>query len=308
MNRVCAPFHERAAVILAGGDGTRLRPLTRRIAGEGVPKQFCPVIGSKTLCEQTYGRCALSVAPEATVVALTCTHERCYRPLLARVPPGNLVIQPENRGTAPAILYSLVRLAARAPSASVVILPSDHYVSDDREFMRHIERAFAAVETRPELTALLGIAPDAPESGYGWIEPGELVLRHTPIFRVERFVEKPGPDVARQLMRSGSLWNSFVMVARISTLLALIRIALPDLFAHFFEIRGAFGTGAESRRIEKLYARIAPADFSREVLARHPINLGVLPVHGVQWSDLGEPQRVIDVLASLGIHPQWEAA
>jgi mannose-1-phosphate guanylyltransferase len=300
--------HDRAAVILAGGDGLRLRTLARKIVGEDAPKQFCPVIGQECLLAQTQRRCALSVNPSATVTVLTRTHERFFQPLIAKFAAESLIIQPENRGTAPAILYSLLRLAGQVPGASVVILPSDHYVSDDREFMRHVDRAFDAVEARPEVTVLLGIAPEKPESGYGWIEPGELVVRRAPLFRVRRFWEKPRLEVATSLLRAGCLWNTFVMVARLSTLIGLIMIAAPDLFASFSEIRNLLGTERESRGVECLYGHIPSANFSREVLERYPIHLGVLPVHGVEWSDLGEPQRVMSVLSHLGIHPAWDAA
>jgi len=162
---------DRAAIILAGGDGTRLRELTRKILGKDVPKQFCPVIGERTLLEQTRKRVSLAVAPGTTIAVVTRPHERFYAPLLADIPLQNLVVQPENRGTATAIIYSLLRLANIVPNAAVALIPSDHYVDDDTAFMRHIDLAFEAVEARPELTVLLGITPDRPEAGYGWIEP-----------------------------------------------------------------------------------------------------------------------------------------
>ncbi len=297
----------RAAIILAGGDGTRLRSLTRRISGADVPKQFCPILGSQTLWERTRARASLSVAQGATVSVLTRSHEPFFEPLCYDIPADSLIVQPDNRGTAPAILYALLRLAARSPSASVAVLPSDHFVSDDREFMRHVDRAFDAVETHRESVALLGIAPAAPESGYGWIEPGELLARRAPLFRVRRFWEKPRLEVAADLLRGGCLWNSFVMIAQVPTLLGMMQAGVPDLFTAFAGIRGALGTGSERRRVDELYGRIRPSNFSHEVLERQPERLAVLPVHGVEWSDLGEPQRVKSVLSYLGIHPEWAA-
>jgi len=139
---------QRWGVILAGGDGTRLRPLTRRIAGDDRPKQFCPVIGRETLLEQTRRPAALAIAPERIVTVFTRSHERFYRPLLGAAPAAPPVIQPENRGTAPAILYALLRLAAANPEAAVGIFPSDHYVSDGAVFMAHVAAAFDAVAGR----------------------------------------------------------------------------------------------------------------------------------------------------------------
>lgn len=298
----------RFAVILAGGDGTRLSELTRRITGKSTPKQFCPLMGGTSLIEQTRRRVSLAVGEDRIFAVVTRTHERHYRDLLEEILPENLVIQPENRGTATAILYTLLRLSKAAPGACVAVLPSDHFVSDDREFMRHVDSAFDAIGSRPEMTALLGITPHVAESGYGWIEPGQLVVRRAPLFRVRRFWEKPRSDVAGELLRAGCLWNSFVMVARVSTLIDLIKVALPELFASFSRIDDLLGTARETGGIERLYKRISSASFSDEVLQRYPINLGVLPVHGIEWSDLGEPQRVMAMLSRLGIHPEWEVA
>jgi mannose-1-phosphate guanylyltransferase len=165
------------------------------------------------------------------------------------------------------------------------------------------------VEARPELSVLLGIAPDGPESGYGWIEPAQRVpFTDAPVLRVGRFWEKPAAHVARELMTRGCLWNSFVMVARISTLLSLFMIAKPQLYFSFSAIRPTLGTVFEEATLKTLYADLTSSDFSAEILALFPINLAVLPVSGVQWSDLGEPRRVIDALARTGLRPQWAVA
>jgi mannose-1-phosphate guanylyltransferase len=297
----------RAAVILAGGEGTRLRSLTRRIMGCDVPKQFCPLLGKDTLLEQTLRRVSLSVGAPLTSVVVTRSHERFYASLTRDIAASNLVAQPQNRGTAPAILYSLLRLAEQAPQARVAIFPSDHFVGDDRAFMRHVDIAFAAVESRPELTVLLGIQPGWPETGYGWIEPA-LAVRETPAFMVRRFWEKPQPEVANELLGRGCLWNSFVMVGQLSVLLGLFMIALPSLYVSFKKIQPIFGTVFEAETVERLYRGLRSASFPDEVLARHPVNLAVLPVQGVEWSDLGEPRRVMEVCARLGARPRWAAA
>jgi len=129
------------AVILAGGDGTRLKSLTRKIAGDERPKQFCSVLGKVTLLEETRARAALELARERTLYVVNRIHEPYYGPILRNEPVSNLVVQPSNRGTAPAILYSLLRIAAVDPHAVVAYLPSDHYVSDNEQFMAHIHAA-----------------------------------------------------------------------------------------------------------------------------------------------------------------------
>src|SRR5262249_20105952 len=154
--------------------------------------------GDDTLLEQTRRRARLLIDPERLLTVVTRHHEPFYRSALGAAPPRSIVAQPENRGTAPAILYALSRLAAAAPTNPVVMLPSDRHVPDDAAFMSRVECALNAAEMRPDVVVLLGIAPDRPEVEYGWIEPAELILgRWTwPIYRVRRFWEKPSRPVA----------------------------------------------------------------------------------------------------------------
>jgi mannose-1-phosphate guanylyltransferase len=141
---------------------------------------------------------------------------------------------------------------------------------------------------------LLGIAPDRPEPGYGWIEPGEPVVGAPSGLReVRRFWEKPVAAEAERFRTQGWLWNSFVMVGRVSTLLALLRLAVPDLYRSFAGIAPALGTVGEQPAFERLYCGLPSIDFSRQVLTARPDRLAVLPVRGVLWNDLGDPERVL---------------
>ena len=294
-------------LILAGGEGTRLLPLTRRIAGDERPKQFCRILGPETLLEQTRRRSALVIPPEQTIVVVTRSHERFYAPLLGDVPPRCAVVQPENRGTAPAILYGLLRICAVGPMDAVAVFPSDHYVSDDDGFMAHVQAAFGAVDARPDLAILLGITPESAEVEYGWIEPAEPIPapEPAPLYRVGRFWEKPSPLRARMLLARGCLWNTFVMVARVPALLTLIRHAMPGLYYSFAAVTPAIDTLLEGEAIRTLYSKIPSTNFCREVLAMRPANLAVLPVSGVSWSDLGNPRRVMATLSRARIHTEW---
>src|SRR5215217_8112615 len=147
------------AIILAGGDGTRLQSMTRAITGDNRPKQFVPVIGGTTLLDQTRRRVALSVVPSRTFIVVTQKHRPFYESLATSL----LLEQPHNKGTAPAILYALLRVAKKSPDAIVALFPSDHFFADDDEFMSHIDTAFDAVQAQPETVTLLGITPTSPE-------------------------------------------------------------------------------------------------------------------------------------------------
>ncbi len=283
------------AVILAGGDGVRLRSMTRSIAGDDRPKQFCALVGPDALLTETRRRAALAAPAHRTLVVVNRAHERFYTPLLADLRPRAVAAQPDNRGTAPAILYALFVLAARQAGAdTVAFLPSDHFVSDDAAFMGQVEQAFDGGARRPDLVTLLGIAPDRAEPGYGWIEPGEPAAGGGPeLRRVRGFREKPAAVDAERFRAQGWLWNSFVMVGRVSTLLALVRLTVPVLYRSFAEIGSALGTVGEFAALERLYCGLPAIDFSRQVLAARPDRLAVLPVRGVHWNDLGDPERVL---------------
>ena len=285
----------------------RLRPLTRLISGDERPKQFCRVLDGETLLEQTQRRVALSVPHEQTLVMFTRTHRTFYQPLLDSLIPQHILVQPQNRGTAPAIQYALLRLASLDPAATVAIFPSDHYISDDRRFMACVDAAFAAVSVRSETVILLGIAPDDAETGYGWIEPTNPITARAPgtVSPVHRFWEKPSPEVAERLYAQGCLWNSFVMVGRVSAFLRAIASTLPDICESFETLRPVLGSPAEETTLDALYAALPETNFSREVLAAKPSALGVLPVLDVHWSDWGEPSRVLATLGNIGIRPGW---
>ena len=304
------PRGERWSIILAGGDGTRLRSLTHNISGDDRPKQFCPIIGGTTLLDQTRDRLALSVPQEQTLIVVTEKHERFYQPLSARLPKELLVAQPQNKGTAPAILYALLRIAAKSPQAIVGLFPSDHFFTDDEAFMTHVDAAFDAVRARPETVTLLGITPEAAESEYGWIEPQPSIFGGLPgsITRVQRFWEKPAAPLAQSLMERGCLWNSFVMVGRVDTLLRMTKRTLGEMYDSFTAVVPTFGTPGEPAAMRKLYAGILEANFSHEVLATSPDDLSVMRVGDVGWSDLGEPTRVFSTLSRLGVKSQLAMA
>ncbi len=198
-NSVLTPnssHHQREwAVILAGDDGTRLKPLTRHIAGDERPKRFCSMLGRATLLEETQDRAALELAAERTLYVVNRAHENFYQPELT---------------DEPAILYSLLRIVARDPSATVAFFPSDHYISDDAKFMAQIRTALDTTAKRRDLVLLLGLDPESPDVEYGWIEPAQPIRAQAKVFAVRRFWENPNKMRAQVLQLRRCLWNSFV--------------------------------------------------------------------------------------------------
>ena len=286
-----------SAVILAGGDGTRLSSLTRKLTGDDRPQQFCRLVGSETLLAATRRRARRLIPPENLFTVVTRKHERFYGPELRDTVPGTVVVQPEGRGTAPAMLYALLRLETVSPENPVVIMPSDHHVSDDDAFMARVAGALEAAQTRPEKVILLGIVPDRPETEYGWIEPSELLLGPSPwpFYAVRRFWEKPPALVAERLAQAGCLWNSFVIVAKPGTLGHLIRRAVPRLAEAFAPLASRLGTPWEEDATRAVYEGLPATDFSKQVLQAVPAALAVLPVSGFEWNDLGDPVRVLAI-------------
>ena len=287
------------ALILAGGDGMRLRPLTRQIAGDERPKQFCPLLDGETLLDRTRRRVDLLVRPDRQVVVVSQPHEQYYRELAGDLAPGRLAVQPSNRGTAAGMLCGLVRIASLAGAVPVAVFPCDHYISDDRAFGRSVEHALGLVHARRDLVVVLGIEPTHAETQYGWIEPGGECARASDgavAFAVRRFWEKPARAQAQMLLRSGALWNSFVMVGWVDAFVALVAEALPGLVAAFAPVWRAGTSTHETTVLRQIYHRIPAVGFSDAVLARVPDRLAVFRATGFTWTDLGDPQRTLAYL------------
>jgi mannose-1-phosphate guanylyltransferase len=171
---VPAPAEEPLwAIVLAGGEGTRLRPLVRHLFGDDRPKQYATLIGSRSLLRQTLDRVARLVPPRRTVVVTNRAHGRYLEAEFGSKPAMHVLAQPADRGTAAGILFPAHWIHWRDPAATVAIFASDHFVLEERAFMDHVGEVAAVVERDPRWIVLVGAQPTEPETEYGWIEPGE---------------------------------------------------------------------------------------------------------------------------------------
>jgi mannose-1-phosphate guanylyltransferase len=282
------------AIVLAGGQGVRLRSLVRQICGDDRPKQFARIIGSKSLLGHTLDRVRLKIPAARTVVVACQSHSEYMAQEFSGPQSPRVLLQPEDRGTATGILYPALRIYEQDPGAIVAVFPSDHFILEGSEFMAHVLEIAAFVADHPDRLVLMGAQPSAPEPEYGWIEPGEALSQTAAplVHRVHRFWEKPAAEQARSLMANGCLWNTFVFIAKVSTLLEAGRMFLPQLTE---SLKRAASTGPHSA-IEQAFAAAPPADFSRAVLERCPPFLAVSPLRSLTWSDLGTPERVLQSL------------
>ena len=303
MKHLTAAGQERPdawAVLLAGGDGTRLRSLTCKIAGDSRPKQFCPIFGGRSLLAHTRERLCSVFREDQTMFVVTRDHETFYRDELSDADASRVVAQPLNRGTGVAIIVALLRVLQSDADAIVAFFPSDHYFADGAAFAATVQSAIGFASKRPESLILIGAEPRSPEVEYGWIEPGAPVADagRTPLLGVRRFWEKPPLAKARALMRAGGLWNTFVTVGHAGAFLKLLCSTIPAAVA---QIAGALLRDD----LESAYCDMGTVDFSKDVLSLEPRRLLVIPDAASGWTDLGNPGRVIETLVQNQIVPEW---
>ena len=298
------------ALVLAGGQGVRLRALTRHVYGEDRPKQYAILTGGKSLLRQTLDRVRLLVPAERTVVVSMAGQERYLTGELRSLSAApHVLMQPKDRGTAAAILLAAHWIRVKDPNALVVVLPSDHFVADDVIFMDRIGELIEAAREHPSRIVLLGAEPSEPETDYGWIELGERLegSGSVPLCSVKRFAEKPDRETAAVLFECGALWNTFVFGGSTQALLDLERERLPLLHERLEGLDRFVGTEHERWAITQAYEFAPRASFSRALLERCPDKLAAMRLSDVSWCDLGTLRRVVRTLDELGIRPGWLA-
>ena len=292
-------------LILAGGDGSRLRALTTTPCGTSVPKQYCSLHGGHSLLEDAIARARRVIAPERICTIVAQQHRQWWTecaPMLEALERGNLIVQPRNLGTGIGILYSLLHILAKDPQAQLVLLPADHYVRDEDVLNGALLQALERVDRNADHPVLLGLQPEEPDTDLGYVLPGDP----DPFGgnAVARFIEKPGYSVAREIIEAGGLWNTFIMVAAARTLLDLY---LPRFAPLVMEMQISLAKGQTAGSptgswpaLLSLYDRLPELDFSRDLLEGHAGDLCVLRVPPCGWSDLGTPRRVGEIVQRLG--------
>ena len=289
LTRRAEPRGRNWVVLLAGGDGNRLRRLTTDGTGNAVPKQFCSLRNGPSLLQHALHR-AENLAPRRRICAVVARqHARWWRDSLSSLPAPNIVVQPENRGTAVGILLALLHILERDSIARVLVLPSDHHVTDELALSGAMARAVVRLRKEPEALVLLGMPPDDADTELGYIVPAAGGADG--VARVANFIEKPSPPEARVLISRGALWNSFIIAAHAPTLLALFTARDPALVARM-QAAVKSSRGGDNSALSGLYDVLPTLDFSSQVLHGREALLRVLRVPACGWTDLGTPERV----------------
>jgi mannose-1-phosphate guanylyltransferase/mannose-6-phosphate isomerase len=270
-------------LLLCGGSGTRLWPLSRR----GYPKQFVPFAGPHTLFQAAASRLAGGASAAAPMVVTNSDFRFIVAEQLIEIgiDPAAILIEPEARNTAPAILAAVLHLEQSDPEALVLVMPTDHDIPDAAAFQAAVATGVPAAEAGRIVT--FGIRPERPETGYGWLELGGDVLPNA-VQPLVRFVEKPDADRAAWMLAEGRyLWNAGIFLASVATLRAAFAAHAPDLIE-------PVAASLASARADLGFLRLDPGPWkaARDVSIDYAVmerasNLDVVPYDGA-WSDLGD--------------------
>ncbi len=302
------------AVVLAGGEGERMAPLTTRLMGRPCPKQYCTFVGTRSMLQHTYDRIAPIVDKECVVTVIGRGHRLHLETACRRGAPGVVIEQPVARGTAAGVFAGTSYVRSQDPSATVLILPADHFIYPEARFVRYLACAAATAEAAPERLAILAAAPHGPETDYGWIEPRELAFRvyERSACQVGRFREKPDLGNAQRYLDSGWLWNTMIMAAKVETLWDLGREAFPFLIQEMDKLVEAFTQAGpqnarqrrfQARVLPDLYNRIEADNFSFGLLERFSIRALAVAMRDLMWDDWGRPERIWQSLLRIGRTP-----
>jgi mannose-1-phosphate guanylyltransferase len=280
------------AVIMAGGGGTRLWPVSRKER----PKQLLPLIGQETLFQSTVKRLENLFPPERILVVTVEDQAREMKLQAPEIPVENYLIEPAPRGTASVVGLAAMVLQKRDPQASMAILPSDHFIRNVDLFHYLLKSAFDVAENNFLVT--LGITPNSPSTAYGYIQQGKPLEGEYkyPVYTVKRFKEKPDEETAQRLLRSGDhSWNSGMFIWRAEVILAEINRQMPELSGELKIIGDAWGTKKQDQVLHERWPDLKSETVDYGVMEKAE-SVAVLPAGGLGWSDVGMWSSLFEVL------------
>jgi len=279
-------------VIMAGGGGTRLWPLSRKEK----PKQLLSLLGKETLFQSTVARLEKLFPPERIVIVTVAELAREMQEQVPSIPAENYLIEPAPRGTASVVALAAAVLKKRDPQAVMAIQTSDHYIRNRDLFHYLIRTAFDVAKKNYLVT--LGIAPTFPSTGYGYIQQGEPLDGdyQYPVYKVQRFKEKPDQETAQQLLHSGDhSWNSGMFIWRADAILAEIERQMPELFKAVKEISAAWDTLKQDEVLQEYWHDLKNQTIDYGIMEKAE-QVAVLPAGGLGWSDVGSWNSLFEIL------------
>lgn len=279
--------NHRYGVIMCGGIGSRFWPYSRN----KMPKQFIDFLGTgRSLLQMSYDRLTGIIPPENIIILTNEQYASKIREQLPGISDKQILLEPARRNTAPCIAWAAYHIRAIDPDASMIVTPSDHLITREKEFEKAILEGFEFVETHDALLTL-GITPTRPETGYGYIQIGDKC--HADIHKVKTFTEKPDLEMAKTFLRTGEFfWNSGIFLWKASSLLRDLAECCPDVDAVFEKGRDLFGTPAEKDFIDREYPGCLSISIDYAVMERAS-NVYVETVT-FGWNDLGTWSALYD--------------
>ncbi|MEO8840040.1 MAG: sugar phosphate nucleotidyltransferase [Kofleriaceae bacterium] len=288
--------HVQWTLALAGGEGVRLEDYVRRRVGRRIPKQYCPLLGSRSMLEHTLARLNQLTPAARTLTVIGTDHKPHAMPQLSGS-SDHVFCQPSSRDTGVALYVALAMIKRWTPNAVVTITPTDHFVEPAERYLHHVQVARHAATRLRDTVAILGVQPTEPDPELGYLSVGEQITDVPEARRLAGFVEKPSVARALDLVTAGALWNTMVACGTVDALWSLGREAQPRLIETLDSLVPLVDTPDESDAIDYIYRSHPPVSFSKDVLERKPDRLAVIELDGVEWSDCGRPERVETVLA-----------
>jgi mannose-1-phosphate guanylyltransferase len=281
---------------LAGGDGVRLQDYVQRRFGRRIPKQYCCLLGNRSMLQHTLDRMNKLTPASRTLTVIGTHHGEIAPPqLIDRC--DHVFRQPSSRDTGLALYVAIAMIKRWTPNAVITITPTDHYVAPSAKYVEQVRAARGVAARMRDKVVILGATPTEPDPELGYLSLGEPLVDVPTVKSVKGFVEKPSVSLAAELNTQGALWNTMVTCGTVDALWELGRATdarLIDILESFVPL---VGTPDEDDAIEYIYRALLPISFSRDMLERAPKRLAAMELEGVEWSDWGRPERIETVLA-----------